>query len=154
MEYVEKAQPAHAQLAMRLRRRGHPVEAGTRIEYLVMDKADFKAKLNEKMEDPLYYSTHCDLLRMDRLYYLLSLTKPLDQLLGVTFHLENFSKTLCGIHTTHKKVMQELEDKFRPVVCFEGEDVKALTKPKAKPKAKTKAKPKPKVSVQDVYDYL
>uniref|UniRef100_A0A6C0IEE3 DNA-directed DNA polymerase n=1 Tax=viral metagenome TaxID=1070528 RepID=A0A6C0IEE3_9ZZZZ len=153
IQYVEKSQPAHAQLAMRLRRRGHPVEAGTRIEYLVLDKEDLKAKLNEKIEDPLYYETHCDLLRLDRLYYILSLSKPLDQILEVVFRRREFTKKLHNVHTTHKKMMQELEDQHRPLIQLEGEDPpKVKAKPKAK--SKTKAKPKPKVTVQDLYDLL
>ena len=148
IKYVEKAQPAHVQLAMRLRRRGHPVEAGTRIEYLVIEHDDAKAKLNEKVEDPMYYRTHCDLLRVDRLYYLLSLSKPLDQLLEVVFHLKNFSKNLCVLHSTHKKMMQELEDKNRPRVYFEGEEIKPEKK-----KAVVKKK-KAVVSSKNLYDYL
>lgn len=132
VRYVEKAQPAHVQLAMRLRRRGHPVEAGTRIEYLVVENDDIKAKLNDKVEDPLYYRTHCDLLRVDRLYYLLSLSKPLDQLLAVVFKLKNFTKNLHGVHSNHKKLMQELEDRGRPRVFFEGEEIKPERKKKKK----------------------
>ena len=147
VQYVEKSQPAHAQLAMRLRRRGHPVEAGTRIEYLVLDKDDLKAKLNEKIEDPVYYETHCDLLRIDRLYYIVSLSKPLDQLLEVVFRRKEFLKKIHALHTQHKKMMQELEGKHRPLIRFEGEEIKPEKKKKT-------TKPKKKVSVQDVYDFL
>jgi hypothetical protein len=147
VKYVEKAQPAHVQLAMRLRRRGHPVEAGTRIEYLVVENEDAKAKLNEKVEDPQYYRHHCDLLRVDRLYYLLSLTKPLDQLLEVVFHVKNFSKNLCLLHSTRKKVMQELEDRQRPRIFLEGEEIKPEKK-------KTVKKKKNVVLSANLYDYL
>ena len=147
VKYVEKAQPAHVQLAMRLRRRGHPVEAGTRIEYLVVENEDAKAKLNEKVEDPQYYRHHCDLLRVDRLYYLLSLTKPLDQLLEVVFHVKNFSKNLCVLHSTRKKVMQELEDRQRPRIFLEGEEIKPEKK-------KTVKKKKNVVVSANLYDYL
>lgn len=150
IKYVEKAQPAHVQLAMRLRRRGHPVEAGTRIEYLVVENDDAKAKLNERVEDPLYYRTHCDLLRVDRLYYLLSLSKPLDQLLEVVFKLKHFTKNLHGVHSAHKKLMQELEDRERPRVFFEGEEIK----PEKKKKTKTMSSKKKKVMSANLYDHV
>lgn len=142
-QYIEKAQPAHVQLAMRMTRRGCPVEAGTRIEYIVLEGNDcLKGKLNEKIEDPVYYNVHCDLLRLDRLYYLVSLSKPLDQLLEVVYKVKGYCKYLHAIHTHHKKVIFEIEEKNRPIIKLDGEQDK---------KQKVSKKISDKLSI---YDYV
>jgi hypothetical protein len=148
LRYIEKAQPAHVQLAMRMKRRGHPVEAGTRIEYLISENN--KSKLNEKLEDPDYFKTHRDLLRLGRLYYVQLLSKPLDQLLEIVYGLKDFSKNLCALHTRHKKLMTEVEEKSGPILRFEGDP-----EPKKKTVKKKAAAPKPKVKITgSIYDYM
>jgi len=150
LRYIEKAQPAHVQLAMRMKRRGHPVEAGTRIEYLISENNDLKSKLTEKLEDPDYFKTHRDLLRLGRLYYVQLLSKPLDQLLEIVYGLQNFSKSLCDLHTRHKKLVTEVEEKSGPLLRFEGDP-----EPKKKTVKKKASATKPKIKITgSIYDYL
>lgn len=121
-DYIEKSQPPHVQLAFKMKRRGFPVEPGSRIEFLVVESENLKAKLNERLEDPVYFRSHRDLLRLDRLYYVQALAKPLDQLLEVVYQIKDFTKNLHGLHTRHKKMVAELEDKWAPTLEFQEED--------------------------------
>jgi len=129
LSYMERSKPAHVQLAEKMKRRGHPVEAGSRIEYcIVTHPNDPKAKLYEKLEDPDYIMTNRDLLRLDRLYYLKLLQKPLDQLLDVVYRRKTFVQELYQLHLLKHKCMEELKTKYhyRPIL-LEGIDFESST---------------------------
>ncbi|NBN99761.1 MAG: hypothetical protein EBV19_11065, partial [Flavobacteriia bacterium] len=87
--YCKLAKPAHVQLAARLGERGFPVQAGTRLEFVVLDHPNKDAKMYELLEDPTYYRRYKDILKINYLYYLKLLTKPLDQLLCIVFKKES-----------------------------------------------------------------
>lgn len=151
-EYILRSKPAHVQLAHKMTLRGKPVEAGSRIEFLIINHIDSKAKLCERVEDPIYYKSHRDLLRLDRLYYLGCLSEPLDQLLNVVFHRKDFVTNLHDYHVKHYKVMSELKAKYAPIILLGDEKYKAPVKRKP-------AKKKPKVvepipDNKSVYDYI
>jgi len=116
-EYREKCQPPHVQLASKMKKRGQPIEAGTRIEYVVLENEE-KSKLNEKMEDPYYYRLHCDVLRLDCLYYTEALSKPLDQILEIVYGLRGYTKTLLGYHRNHQKIIHQIHQLQEPVLRF------------------------------------
>ena len=142
--YIEKSQPSHVQLALKMKRRGFPVEAGSRIEYIAIEVDDpLKSKLNEKIEDPSYFCIHCDILRLDRLYYVQSLAKPLDQLLEIVFHVSDFTKGIFLLHVGHKKVIMEMEERQRPRLRFEGEEMTKKTVTRKK-----------KTSHKSIYDFV
>jgi hypothetical protein len=111
-EYEEKSKPAHVQLASRMKHRGFPVSCGTRIEYIILE--DFlkkNSKLYDKIEDPVYYWKHRDILRIDCFYYFKSLIKPIDQLLGIVFPCKRPKGPLAllyTVHSQHKLVMKEI----------------------------------------------
>jgi len=121
-QYIEKVQPPHVQLALKMKRRGFPVEAGSRIEYLTIESPSLKAKLNERLEDPLYFQKHRDLLRLDRLYYVQALSKPLDQLLETVFGVKGYTKYIWQIHLYHKKIIQELDEANSAKIEFVDEN--------------------------------
>jgi DNA polymerase elongation subunit (family B) len=117
-EYIQKSKPAHVQLADKMGRRGHPVEVGSRIEYVIVENCNPKAKQYEKIEDPIYCKKHGDLVHIDALYYLQSLAKPLDQLFMTVFKKKDFVAGLCKIHVQYQKVLDKII--HRPVLQFEG----------------------------------
>ena len=50
-EYILRSKPAHVQLAEKMGRRGHPVEVGSRLEFVIVEHPNMKAKQYEKIED-------------------------------------------------------------------------------------------------------
>ncbi|NDE16496.1 hypothetical protein EBZ80_16345 [bacterium] len=145
-DYLVKALPAHAQLALKMTERGSPVEAGSRIEYLILEHPDDpKSRLYDKLEDPVYYSEHRDLLRIDRLYYLKSLVEPLDQLLNVVGG-GGIVQRIHAVHARHHLVMREIRERSGPLILLDDEQPK---KPPAKKAKRSKA-----ILVRSFYDLL
>jgi DNA polymerase elongation subunit (family B) len=121
-EYKEKVLPAHAQLANRMKRRGIPVEAGTRIEYMMIQHEDLKAKSFKKIEDPEYQKIYSDILRVDYLYVLHLASNPLDQLLQVCFQMPDFVSRQYELRMKKQKVLIELESVFSPNISVNDKE--------------------------------
>lgn len=117
-EYKEKVLPAHAQLAYKMKRRGIPVEAGSRLEYLMVQHEDLKAKTFKKIEDPQYQKTYADVLRVDYLYVLHLASNPLDQLLNVCFKVPKFVSQQHEFRLRKQKLLLELQSVFLPNISF------------------------------------
>ncbi len=81
LDYYEKWLPAVVQLAQKMRRRGQRVDNGTRLEYVVFDNGNPSDKKYNKMEQIEYYQAHAGTIRIDYLYYVKALIKPVDQML-------------------------------------------------------------------------
>jgi hypothetical protein len=97
--YNQRSLPAHVQLAKRMERRGTIVEAGTRLEYIVVHHPDDpKARLSEKLEDPVQYRRYPGVYRIDAFYYLHLLSFPMDQLLETCFRLPRMFSRLVDSH--------------------------------------------------------
>ena len=71
--------PAQVQLAERMRKRGVPVDAGSRIEYVVTEKPNATI-LGQRIEDFDYFKRHSDVLKLDFRYYVEAMINPLDQI--------------------------------------------------------------------------
>lgn len=112
-EYMIKSLPAHAQLAMRMEKRGLPIEAGTRLEYLVTTQGGFYGKMFQKIEDPSYYHAHRDVLSIDYNYYCKAMINPYDELLEVRFGITGFVKQLHRYHLRHSEMIQQFKKIFR-----------------------------------------
>ena len=80
-KYVERCLPAHIQLAEKMKRRGVPVEIGSRLEYLITEGDGHTAKQFNKLEDPKYQKKFSRIVKIDYLYYLKLCVPPIDQLL-------------------------------------------------------------------------
>jgi hypothetical protein len=105
-EYKIKSLPAQVQLAEKMRRRGKPVDAGTRLEYVVAcSEGD---KLFDKVEDAEYFLEHKEILRLDYMYYLKLASNPLDQLLEVAYGLTNFTLNLYKHLAKREKLLADI----------------------------------------------
>lgn len=113
-EYELRAQPAHAQLAFKMKNRGNVVEPGSRIEYVVVQHPDPNAKLFDRIEDPSYVMDHSDVVRVDPVYYAQNLINPLDQAIEVCFKKKKVVETMLGYHTQFQTLMMELMWHFYP----------------------------------------
>lgn len=107
-QYILRSKPAHIQLADKMARRGHPVEVGSRLEFVIVQNPDPKAKQFEKIEDPAYCKRHGDLVKIDPYYYLEALAKPLDQLCVTAFCKHNFVHELCKLHQHYHRVQEQV----------------------------------------------
>lgn len=107
-EYRLRSQPAHAQLAARMKARGCVVEPGSRIEFVVAQHANPNAKLADRTEDPSYATEHSDLVRVDPLYYAQNLINPLDQVVEVCFKKKKVVEKIVETHTRFRTLMAEL----------------------------------------------
>lgn len=107
--------PAQVQLADKMTRRGVPVDAGSRIEYVILNKSGAKTQ-GQKIEEFDYYQKRKYFLKIDSLYYLHSLINPFDQLLSVVVGETNFVEKQYKYHTTYGKVIDQLNTLFSPII--------------------------------------
>jgi hypothetical protein len=110
--------PAHVQLGERMRKRGCPVMASSRLEFLVIKKKSLKkhSLLSERIEDFDYFKERSDILRIDPEYYLSSIINPIDQLLHIGIKNNHFVKDQHTIRCQYDKVIQEIKRIGRPVL--------------------------------------
>ncbi len=106
--YNDKALPANIQLAEKMRRRGKLVSAGQRIEYVVTQPDQHTARQFDKLEDFDYARDHSDIVRIDPLYYLKLMSKPLDEILKVGINVEQFVLTQYKWRLQYHKVLAQL----------------------------------------------
>jgi len=91
-EYYMSCLPPAVQLAEKMKKRGQPVDKGSRLEYVILTQGGRKAKKSEKMEDYDYFIRHNDILKLDYLWYIEKCSNPIDQLLNVVYSGEkNFT---------------------------------------------------------------
>ena len=107
-QYYIDSCPAQVQLAERMRLRGFPVDVGSRMEFVVIDKPGV-SKLGTKLEDVNYFLKRKRWLNLDYLYYLKSLVNPLDQLLTVTTGIDNFLDTQYAYRSCYSTVIAEIK---------------------------------------------
>lgn len=107
-DYFVSCCPAQVQLAEKMRKRGIPVDAGSRIEYVVICKAN-ATTLGERIEDYDYFKLRSRVLRIDPEYYLHSLINPLDQMLAVGINNNHFIKDQYDIRMKYLKVVNQIK---------------------------------------------
>jgi DNA polymerase elongation subunit (family B) len=112
--YLEKL-PAHIQLLEKIKRRGLIPNEGSRLEYLIIQTDDFKAKQAAKIETVAYYNKNKDVLKIDHLYYLQRLINPVDQLLFVIFGVEDFTLKLHKQHFLKRKIVAQINKLNAPI---------------------------------------
>lgn len=128
-EYYLRSLPAQVQLAEKMRRRGQPVEAGSRLEYVVITGPGHISKKYEKIESAEYFEKHSDILKLDYLWYLKQFTNPLDQVLNVLYNKDepeekyrfqkNFVLEQYKFRSKQReKLLNELNNLFQPKLKF------------------------------------
>ena len=132
-EYYKKCLPAVVQLAEKMRSRGQRVDAGTRLEYVIIDNYVKNDKQYNKLENLDYFVSHSDILKIDFSYYVKLLINPIDQLLNVAFDNEknnnkyrykyqkDFLLHQYDFRTkVRSKVIEEIRNLFKPAIKFES----------------------------------
>jgi len=99
--YEFRSLPAVVQLGEKMRYRGCIVEAGSRLEFVIIQTPDSDAmKLWKKVEERSYFVRHSDVLKIDSLYYLKLLVNPIDELMMVAFKQKNVLMQLFREHAS------------------------------------------------------
>lgn len=116
-EYKLRALPGNAQLAEKMRRRGKPVMAGQRLEYVVVDPQRPTNKLIDKIEDVEYVIENGEYVTVDPLYYLKMMVPPFDEALSVGYgpKLTKFTEKIYKQHLQKFKLHQQLKELHSPV---------------------------------------
>jgi len=108
-EYYISQCPAHVQLAERMRNRGIPVNAGSRIEFVVLKKHTRNATLGERLEDFDTFKKYLWIKRIDTEYYLNSMINSLDQMLAVGILNDHFVSDQYTIRMKFEKVIDQIK---------------------------------------------
>lgn len=116
--YHSRMTPAHVQLANKMAMRGCPVSAGTRIEYLMVQHENPRAKQFQKIEDPEYQREYSDILKMDYLFVLQLAKNSLHQLVSVVFKNSEMIDNLMDLHSKKTEIMNEIRSLFHPKLIF------------------------------------
>lgn len=122
-EYYLRCLPSQVQLSEKMKRRGKRVDAGTRLEFVIVNQAGSKSKLYERIESWDYFKEHVDILRLDFLYYLKAITTQLDQVLACTIGIESFGKSQLELRTQKQKIMSQIKMFSQPAIIMEVEEV-------------------------------
>lgn len=113
--YLDKL-PAHIQLLEKIRRRGQMSNEGSRLEYVIVETNDLKAKQSAKIETVNYFKKNKGILKLDYLYYLHRLINPIDQILEVIFGLKDFMKQHYNNRILKRKLTMKLNILFSPTL--------------------------------------
>lgn len=119
-EYKEKALPAHAQLAVRMRRRGKIVDPSERLEYIItlgngLDDLQFN-----KIEDAEYYISHKFSLNLDLIYYIHLMITPIDQVLEASFGVKDFVLNQYEYRRRKFEIVERIKNITRLKVKFKN----------------------------------
>ena len=109
-----------------MRRRGQRVDAGSRLEFVVLTPQGIdskKAKLYTKLESFDYYKEHSSVLEIDKLYYLTAIATQLDRVLVCTIGVRDFGKTQMKLRAQKDKVLKQLKGLFEPGLIIEEDPV-------------------------------
>ena len=118
-DFYMRCLPAQVQLAQKIRDRGGRVDAGTRLEYVIVaHPLGDRAKQYEQIESYDYYKDHAGSIILDFNYYLKALSKPIDQLLSAVFKADKFLTNQYKYVLIKKKALKELSALFRPQIVF------------------------------------
>ncbi len=109
-DYYISCCPAQVQLADRMKRRGVPVDAGSRIEYVVTKKPRVVA-LGQRIEDYDYFKRHSDVLKIDSKYYVEAMVNPLDQI----FKTMGYGDMMKQFSLKWDKISKEREEMTKPI---------------------------------------
>lgn len=121
-DYYLKSLPGVVQLAEKMKRRGMRCDAGTRLEYVIIESENnLKDKQSEKVESVDYFANHSDILKIDYLYYLKLLTNPMDQVLVTCFKTKDFVLQQYKFRLLRLKVLEQLKKLFNPSLDFYDE---------------------------------
>lgn len=103
-DYTSETVPAHVSLAKTMIARGQDVATGSRMRYIFTTEGSISDKQSVKVEDYDFFSDHCEVIRLDYLYYLKSQARQVDDLVSLIF-----SEELEEAKQEEEKALEEIE---------------------------------------------
>ena len=121
-DYSTKTLPVHVNVAKNMQERGQIVVVGMRVEYLLLDNGkgyDKNEKAVDQGEDMNYYLENREVLRINYLeYFKRQSVLPVDELLRVALHLENFMEEHLKLRIQKSHVVQSIKNLNKPKFVF------------------------------------
>lgn len=118
-EYKNPESTPHFMLAQKMKRRGHPIEAGSRIEYIFMRTPNPNDLQGYKSEDPAYYKDYSEYIDIDYFYYYQrQLVNPIQQLLEVAFGNKTFMNQIEKVICNKQLIVKQLNSMFQFVQLY------------------------------------
>lgn len=118
-DYAEHALPANAQLAERMRRRGQPVAAGSRVEFVFVDTPGTtpSSRVAKRIEHADYARARQAVLALDYCHYVKLMESPIDELLTVVAGAPStFAKRMFKDRVHKWQYLAELRRRAQPAV--------------------------------------
>ena len=115
-DYYLRCLPSQVQLAEKMKRRGQRVDAGSRLEFLVIKTSVVNPKLYEQLESWEYFKDHSRVLKIDFAYYLKAISVQLDQVLACTLDMQSFGKDQLIIRKNKQKVIDQINHLSNPEI--------------------------------------
>jgi len=111
----------HVLLGEKMKSRGIPVGAGSRIEYVIIKNKVFKKTdaQKDKLEDVNYFAEHREIYRLDYLSYLKQFINPIDELCEVVMNVKGFVKGQFEQRIQYSKVVDRITMLGGPKIKFE-----------------------------------
>lgn len=111
----------HVLLGERMKKRGIPVGAGTRVEYVIIKTKVYKKDdaQKEKIEDIGYFTEFRDIMRISRLDYLKQFINPIDELINVVMCVEGFVKQQFEHRIVHSMMVDRIASLGAPRIIFQ-----------------------------------
>lgn len=102
---------AHWVLSQTMKERGTTILAGTRMEFVYIDKQTGRKleKPEDKIEDLEYYERWRRLIKLDMVYYLKSFCSPLDEILKVGLKMDEVVLDLYRAHVAKRQTVRRLQ---------------------------------------------
>lgn len=112
--------PSHVLLGLKMQKRGIPVGAGSRIEYLITKIKEFKKTdtQKDKLVDVDYFAEFRDIMRISYLDYLKQFINPIDEMLEVVLGVEDFVKKNFDYRIKYSKVVDQINNLGAPRLIF------------------------------------
>ena len=117
-EYREKALPAQAQLALRMGRRGIPVQPGSRLEYVITTTGGVEGRSAEMIEDITYFLDHREVLRINYLEYIRLAINPFDEIFEKIFNMKKVVFNHYKLKLKKHYLLENLKTIFSPKIEF------------------------------------
>jgi DNA polymerase elongation subunit (family B) len=116
--------PSHVLLGAKMQKRGVPIGAGSRIEYVICNTRVFKKTdtQKDKIEDVNYFAEFREIYRISHLDYIKQFINPIDEICRVVMDIDDFVKKQLDIRINHKKVMKRIDILGKAKIVFEDEN--------------------------------
>lgn len=113
--------PSHVLLGLKMQKRGIPISAGFRIEYVITKTKEYKKTdtQKDKLVDTDYFAEFRDIMRISYLDYLKQFINPIDEMLEIVLGVQDFVKNNFNQRIKYGKIVDQINSLGAPKLIFE-----------------------------------